>query len=124
MSSNRSVRSRCSGAGLAREQRACSTHSAGTIVAVRRIQRINTLIRDELAVLFQREVQDPLLDEMISITEVETASDLSVTHVYVSVLGDDDKAHRTLDRLRHAARFFRRELAERINLRQDRKSVV
>jgi len=86
-------------------------------VAGRRIQRINALIRDELAELFRREVKDPQLDEMISITEVDTAPDLSITHVYVSVLGDEEKARRTIERLRHAARFFRRELAERINLR-------
>ena len=83
----------------------------------RRILRINVLIRDELADLLRREVKDPQLEGMISITEVDTASDLSLTRVHVSVLADEEEARKTLDRLRHAARFFRRELAERLNLR-------
>jgi ribosome-binding factor A len=83
----------------------------------RRILRTNVLIRDELADLLRREVKDPQLEGMISITEVETASDLSIAHVYVSVLGDEEQARKTVQRLRHAAGFFRRELAERLNLR-------
>ncbi len=86
-------------------------------MANRRIQRTNSLIRDEVALLLQREVKDPLLEGMISITEVETAPDLSVAHIYVSVLADEDQARKTLAQLQHAARFFRRELASRINLR-------
>jgi ribosome-binding factor A len=83
----------------------------------RRILRTNVLIRDELADLLRREVKDPQLEGMISITEVETAPDLSIAHVYVSVLGDEEQARKTVQRLRHAAGFFRRELAERLNLR-------
>jgi ribosome-binding factor A len=86
-------------------------------MANRRIQRINGLIRDELAVLLQREVKDPQISGLISITEVETAPDLSIVHVYVSMLAEEEEARKTIERLRHAARFFRRELAERINLR-------
>ena len=86
-------------------------------MANRRIQRINGLIRDELAVLLQREVKDPQISGLISITEVETAPDLSIVHVYVSVMAEEEEARKTIERLRHAARFFRRELAERINLR-------
>jgi ribosome-binding factor A len=86
-------------------------------MANHRIQRINGLIRDELAVLLQREVKDPEITGLISITAVETAPDLSIVHVYVSVLSEEDEARKTIARLRHAAGFFRRELAERINLR-------
>jgi ribosome-binding factor A len=86
-------------------------------MANHRIQRINGLIRDELAVLLQREVKDPEITGLISITEVETAPDLSIVHVYVSVLAEEDEARKTIARLRHAAGFFRRELAARINLR-------
>jgi ribosome-binding factor A len=83
----------------------------------RRMLRINSIIRDELAELMSREIQDPRLGGVISITEVETADDLSICHIYVSVLADEDKARETLNHLRHAASFFRKEIAARINLR-------
>jgi ribosome-binding factor A len=86
-------------------------------VASRRILRVNELLREELAELLRRETEDPELQTLISITEVDTSPDLRVAKVYVSTLGDDEEMVRVLRRMRHAARFFRRELARRVNLR-------
>ena len=83
----------------------------------RRIQRVNEVIRDEIAELLRRETEDPELQTLISITEVDTSPDLRAAKVYVSTLGDDEEMVRVLRRMRHASRFFRRELARRLNLR-------
>lgn len=85
--------------------------------SARRMQRINDQIRDELADLLAREAEDPRLRGIISITAVETAADLSVSHVYVSVLGTEEEASETLRHIRRATSFFRRELATRLNMR-------
>lgn len=82
----------------------------------RRILRINELLREELALLL-RDVKDPELVKLISITEVDTSPDMRNANVFVSVLGDEDEIVKTIGRLQHAARFFRRELAARVNLR-------
>jgi ribosome-binding factor A len=81
------------------------------------MQRINDQIRDELAELFAREIDDPRLRGVISITGVETSPDLSISRIYVSVLGTEAEAEETLKHIRRAVSFFRRELAARINLR-------
>jgi ribosome-binding factor A len=81
------------------------------------MQRINDQIRDELADLLAREILDPRLGGVISITGVETAPDLRIARVFVSVLGSEEEAQETVGRLRRAASFFRRELAARLNLR-------
>ncbi len=84
----------------------------------RRMQRINDQIRDELAELFAREIDDPRLrSTIISITGVETVPDLSVSRIFVSVLGTEEEAEEALKAIRRAVSFFRRELAARINLR-------
>ncbi len=84
----------------------------------RRMQRINDQIRDELAELLAREINDPRLQgTIISITGVETAADLSVSRIYVSVYGTEDEAEATVKQIRRAVSFFRRELAARLNLR-------
>jgi ribosome-binding factor A len=81
------------------------------------MQRVNDQIRDELADLFAREIEDPRLRGVISITGVETTPDLSISRIYVSVLGSEEEAEETVKQMRRAVSFFRRELAARINLR-------
>jgi len=82
-----------------------------------RLLRLNQLLRDELSDLLRRETDDPELQTLISITEVDTSPDLRLAKVYFSTLGDDEHTARVYKRLRKAARFFRREIAARLNLR-------
>ena len=86
-------------------------------MANRRQQRLNQQLRDEISKLLRHEVEDPQLATLISVTEVEISPDMQRAKVFVSVLEDEEEARATLKRLQHAARFFRRELAERLNLR-------
>lgn len=83
----------------------------------RRLLRINELIRAEMAELLRRETEDPQLHSLISFTEVNTAPDFSNAKVYVSIYGTDQEMAAIMARLRKAARFFRRELAARLNMR-------
>jgi ribosome-binding factor A len=85
-------------------------------MVTRRQQRINQLLRDEIGNLLRHETDDPLLGTLISVTDVEVTQDLQKAKVYVSLLDDRSEAE-IMQRLRKAARFFRREIAERVNLR-------
>ena len=84
----------------------------------RRMERLNDAIRDELADLFMHDVRDPKFQQLISVTSVETAPDLSRSRVFVSVLADENEANNTVVKLQKATSFFRRELAARLNLRK------
>ncbi len=86
-------------------------------MASRRILRVNEVLRDEIADLLRRETDDPELQTLISILEVDTSPDLSGAKVYFSTLGDEEQMVKVLRRLQKAARFFRREIARRLNLR-------
>ncbi len=83
----------------------------------RRADRINGLLRQEISVLLSREIKDPRLSGVISITQVETSSDLRNAHVYVSVMGDEDTKSAALDGIKSAATFLRRSLRDRLKLR-------
>jgi ribosome-binding factor A len=84
----------------------------------RRIERINHLLRQEIADLLTREVKDAALSEaMISITEVETAPDLHSAKVYFSVYGDDEVVEAAETHLKRASGFLHRNLKERLDLR-------
>jgi ribosome-binding factor A len=86
-------------------------------MVTRRQQRINQLLRDEIGTLLRYETDDPVLASLISVTDVEVTQDLQKAKVYVSTLEEGPDAVAIMKRLRKAARFFRREIAERLNLR-------
>jgi ribosome-binding factor A len=84
----------------------------------RRIERINHLLRQEIAELLTREVKDAALSEaMISITDVDTSPDLRSAKVYFSVYGDEDVIQAARDHLKRASGFLYHNLKERLDLR-------
>jgi ribosome-binding factor A len=84
----------------------------------RRIARINELLRDELAELLKREINDEAITGvLLSITNVETSPDLHTAHVYYSVYGTDEEKAETGKHLTKAAGFLRRQLMGRLDLR-------
>jgi len=82
------------------------------------VERVNSLIRQTLSELLQRQVKDPRLGNFISVTAVRTSSDLKHAKVYVSCLQGDHNRQETLAVLTAAAGFFRRELAARLKLKR------
>jgi ribosome-binding factor A len=84
----------------------------------RRTERVNELIRDELSDLLLREVRDPRLDALISITRVEVTADLLNARVFVSVMAPPNEQAAALKALNAAASFFHRELKHRLEMRR------
>ena len=85
-------------------------------MASNRIATINQEIQKELASLI-RNLKDPRVqDTMISITRVETTSDLRYAKVYVSFL-DKACAKDGLKGLKSASGYLRREIGSSLNLR-------
>jgi ribosome-binding factor A len=84
----------------------------------RRIERINHLLRQEIADLLTREVKDATLAEsMISITDVDTSPDLRLAKVYFSVYGDEAQIEAAQAHLKRASGFLHHNLKERLDLR-------
>lgn len=84
-------------------------------MASNRIGRINEEIQRELAELL-RTLKDPRVQTMLSITRVDTTSDLRYAKVYVSVL-EEARGKEAIRGLRSAGGWLRRELGQRLQLR-------
>lgn len=85
-------------------------------MASNRIGRINEEMQKELAALL-RQLKDPRVQKtMISITRVDTTTDLRYCKVFVSFL-DKECAHEGLQGLKSASGYLRRELGRRLQLR-------
>ena len=83
----------------------------------RRVDRVNELLRLEISQLLARQVKDPRLSGVITITEVGATPDLRTALVLVSVMGDDETKKTALAGIQSAAKFMRRELRDRVSLR-------
>ena len=57
-----------------------------------KIERLNNLIMREVSIILEREVKDKGI-EFVTVTAVKTASDLSYSKIYVTVLNDDKKEY-------------------------------
>ncbi len=79
--------------------------------------RINEEYRREMQAIIQREIKDPRVHPMTSVTGVEVAPDLKTCKAYISVLGDEDALKETVKGLTAAEGFIRHELARTVNLR-------
>ena len=79
-------------------------------------RRINDEVRKALAAIV-REVKDPRISPLTSVTGTEVAPDLKTCKVYVSVYGDSEAGAKTRGGLKSASRFIRGELARKVNLR-------
>lgn len=79
--------------------------------------RINQEVLRELSALISREVKDPRIAIMTSVTACEVAPDLKTAKVFVSVLGSEEEKENTLKGLKSASPFLRSSLAKNLNLR-------
>ena len=74
-------------------------------------------VQRELSQIIRSEIKDPRIHPLTSVVAVEVTPDLKYCKAYNSVLGDEEAGKATIEGLRSAASFVRRELAHRVNLR-------
>ena len=79
--------------------------------------RINEEVMRELSNIIRLEVKDPRISPVTSVVSVEVAPDLKTCKAYISVLGDEEAQKDTLEGLRSAEGYIRKQLASSINLR-------
>jgi ribosome-binding factor A len=83
----------------------------------RRTDRINELLREEIAVLVRDAVRDPRVG-LATVTAVETSPELDHAKVYVTTLGDEEERAAVITGLRSAAPFVRSQLSKRLHMRR------
>ncbi len=82
-----------------------------------RARRIADRVREELAVVIQREISDPRLS-MVTVTAVDVDRELTFATIYITAIGTDDRRAEVLQAIEGASGFIRKQLSARIQLRQ------
>src|SRR3954466_16016012 len=83
----------------------------------RRTEMLGSTIQKELAEIIMRELNDPRLTGMPSITRVKVSPDLSIADVYVTVMGTPGQQSAALNALKHSAGMMRTKLTKMLTLR-------
>jgi ribosome-binding factor A len=84
----------------------------------RRSERTSKLIQREISGLLEREVNDPRLSKLISVTEVTLSPDLKHAKIFVSTLSSEiNNKEEMLAGFNNASGFLRKELASHLKLR-------
>ena len=80
-----------------------------------RTRRIGEEIRKIVSTMLINGIKDHRINSMVSVTDVEVTSVLSYAYIYVSILGGDEES--TLEGLRNAESYIRREIGRNIKIR-------
>lgn len=83
-----------------------------------RPERVAHVMRREIADILERDLDDPRLGALVSVTDVEVTHDLSLARVHVSVLDGGKERDEALAALQSAAGFVRHKLRPRLDLRE------
>jgi ribosome-binding factor A len=81
-----------------------------------RMRRVDEAMREVLAAAITSEIKDPRVG-FVTVTAVETSSDLRHARVFVSVLGTDSVRRRSMQGLRAAHGFLQRRVAGQLRLK-------
>lgn len=86
-------------------------------MTTRRIQRLNSLLKEVISEVIREDVKNPHLPDLLTITHVEITKDLHHAKVYVSVIGDEKKKRAALEALQSAAGYIAVHASKKIVIR-------
>ena len=80
-------------------------------------ERLGEALREEIATILEGELSDPRIG-LVNVSEVQLAPDSRSARVFVTVAGEEVPVSQTMEGLKAATGFIRRELTERLHLRR------
>lgn len=78
---------------------------------------IGSTLQQELMSIIMRELNDPRLTGMPSITRVKVSANLSIADVFVTIMGSEGKQTAALNALKHSAGMMRQKLQKTLPMR-------
>ncbi|CCB86906.1 MULTISPECIES: 30S ribosome-binding factor RbfA [Parachlamydia] len=86
-------------------------------MSVQRTDRLNSLLREVITEVIKKDVRNPYVSEMTTVTRVDITKDLRHAKVYVSIMGTGAEKEDTLQALRSAAGFIAVNSSQKVVMR-------
>ncbi len=87
------------------------------------MDRINSLLLREIGKIIIDDIKDPRISSFISVHEVRTSKDLSLSKVYISVLEDSNNKNKTIKALNSASGYIKNLLLKNLAIKNIPKLV-
>jgi ribosome-binding factor A len=84
---------------------------------VERVDRLNSLLKEVLSEVIMRDVRNPHVSRLITVTKVDISKDLHHAKVYISVIGSQQEKDETLEALTSAAGFIAVHASKKVVMR-------
>ena len=82
-----------------------------------RTDRLNSLLKEVISEVIRRDVRNPHVNELVTVTSVRISKDLRYAKVYVSVIGTQEDKSETLIALNSAAGFIAVNSSQKVTMR-------
>jgi ribosome-binding factor A len=82
-----------------------------------RLSRINSLLKEVIFEVIQKDVRNPHVTTFVSVTNVDTSADLHYAHVSVSLIGTPAEKEKVVAALQSAAGFIAVHAAKKVRIR-------
>lgn len=82
-----------------------------------RLDRVNSLLKEVISEVIQRDVRNPHVNTFISVTKVDASADLHHAKVYVSLIATDPEKAKIIAALQSAAGFIAIHASKKMQLR-------
>lgn len=82
-----------------------------------RNERVRKTLIKEISDILLKEIKDPKISGLVSITDVEVSHDNSYAKVFYSVLSSDDKKEEIIEAIKKNTPKIRYEVGKRVRLR-------
>ena len=83
----------------------------------KRTDRLNSLLQEVLSEVIRKDVRNPDVHPLVSVTRVDITKDLHHAKVYFSVIGTDKEKQETLKALESAASFIAIRASKKVVMR-------
>jgi ribosome-binding factor A len=86
-------------------------------MVVKRTDRLNSLLKEVISEVIKREVRNPHVAELVTVTRVQISKDLRHAKVFISVIGTEQEKSETMDALTSAAGFIAVQSSQKVVMR-------
>lgn len=86
-------------------------------MAKQRTDRLNSLLKEVISDVIRKDVRNPHVKELITVTRVEITKDLHYAKVFISVIGNETEKEETLQALQTAAGFIAVTASKKVVMR-------
>lgn len=86
-------------------------------MATKRTDRLNSLLKEVISDVIKKQVRNPHISELLTVTRVDITSDLHYAKVYVGVIGTEEEKQATIKALQSASGFIATNASKLIVIR-------